>query len=84
MGINGYLLSLSALFAFGGRLGDMLGRRRMVVIGVLVFAVASACCGLTPKGSLAEAWLIFFRIVQGAGAALMFPAAVAIVSRPSR
>jgi len=77
--INGYLLSLSALFAFGGRLGDVLGRRRMVVIGVVVFAVASACCGLTPKGSIAEAWLIFFRVVQGAGAALMFPASVAIV-----
>ena len=77
--INGYLLSLSALFAFGGRLGDVLGRRRMVVIGVIVFAVASACCGLTPKGSIAEAWLIFFRVVQGAGAALMFPASVAIV-----
>jgi EmrB/QacA subfamily drug resistance transporter len=77
--INGYLLSLSALFAFGGRLGDVLGRRRMVVAGVIVFAVASACCGLTPKGSIAEAWLIFFRVVQGAGAALMFPASVAIV-----
>ena len=77
--INGYLLSLSALFAFGGRLGDVLGRRRMVVIGVVVFAVASACCGLTPTGSIAEAWLIFFRVVQGAGAALMFPASVAIV-----
>ncbi len=77
--INGYLLSLSALFAFGGRLGDVLGRRRMVVIGVIGFAIASACCGLTPKGSLAEAWLIFFRVVQGATAALMFPASVAIV-----
>ncbi len=77
--INGYLLSLSALFAFGGRLGDVFGRRHMVVIGVVVFAVASACCGLTPKGSIAEAWLIFFRVVQGAGAALMFPASVAIV-----
>ena len=77
--INGYLLSLSALFAFGGRLGDVFGRRRMVVIGVIVFAVASACCGLTPKGAIAEPWLIFFRVVQGAGAALMFPASVAIV-----
>ena len=46
--INGYLLSLSSLFAFGGRLGDVLGRRRMVVYGVIGFAVASACCGLTP------------------------------------
>jgi EmrB/QacA subfamily drug resistance transporter len=77
--INGYLLSLSALFAFGGRLGDVLGRRRMVVYGVIGFAVASACCGLTPKGSIAEAWIIFFRVAQGAAAALMFPAAVAIV-----
>ncbi len=77
--INGYLLALSALFAFGGKLGDVLGRRRMVVIGVIGFAVASACCGLTPKGSFAGTWLIGFRIIQGAMAALMFPAAVAIV-----
>src|ERR1700748_2682410 len=48
--INGYLLSLSALFAFGGKLGDVLGRRRMVVIGVIGFAVTSAACGFTPKG----------------------------------
>ncbi len=77
--INGYLLALSALFAFGGKLGDVLGRRRMVVIGVIGFAVTSACCGLTPKGSVAEAWIIIFRVLQGATAALMFPAAVGIV-----
>jgi EmrB/QacA subfamily drug resistance transporter len=77
--INGYLLALSALFAFGGRLGDVLGRRRMVVIGVVGFAVASACCGLTPKGSIAETWIIGFRVIQGAAAALLFPAAVGIV-----
>ena len=40
---------------------------------------ASALCGATPTGSAAEAWLIFFRIIQGAGAAIMFPAALAIV-----
>jgi EmrB/QacA subfamily drug resistance transporter len=77
--INGYLLALSALFAFGGKLGDVLGRRRMVVIGVTGFALTSALCGLTPKGSIAEAWIIAFRILQGAAAALMFPAAVGIV-----
>ena len=77
--IKGYLLSLSALFAFGGKLGDMLGRRRMVVVGVVGFAVASACCGLTPTGHLAEAWIIFFRVAQGAAAAIMFPPAVGIV-----
>src|SRR3979490_2098822 len=77
--INGYLLALSALFAFGGKLGDVLGGRRMVVIGVIGFAVTSALCGATPKGSAAEAWLITFRVLQGASAALMFPAAVGIV-----
>ncbi len=77
--INGYLLSLSALFAFGGRLADIAGHRRMVVIGVVVFATASALCGATPTGDGAEAWMIVFRVIQGAGAALMFPAALAIV-----
>src|SRR6202167_3868444 len=77
--VNAYLLSLAALFAFGGRLADTVGHRRMVTLGVIVFAAASAMCGLTPKGSLAEAWIVFFRVVQGAGGAIMFPAALAIV-----
>ena len=78
--INGYLLSLSALFLFGGRLGDVLGRRRMVIVGVIGFAVTSACCGLTPKGGAAEAWIVVFRVLQGAFAAILFPAAIAIVA----
>jgi EmrB/QacA subfamily drug resistance transporter len=77
--INGYLLSLSALFAFGGKLGDVLGRRRMVVIGVVGFGIASAFCGFTPTTGIAETWMIVFRVAQGAFAALMFPAAVGIV-----
>ncbi len=77
--INGYLLSLSALFAFGGRLADIAGHRRMVTIGVVIFATASALCGATPEGGAAELWIITFRVIQGAGAALMFPAALAIV-----
>ena len=77
--INGYWLALSALFALGGKLGDALGRRRMVIIGVTGFAIASACCGFTPKGSIAEPWIIGFRVLQGATAALLFPAAVGIV-----
>src|ERR1700677_3607870 len=77
--VNAYLLSLAALFAFGGRLADTLGHRKMVTLGVIVFAAASAMCGATPKGSLAEAWIVAFRVVQGAGGALMFPAALAIV-----
>ena len=51
----------------------------MCVIGVIVFVGASTLCGLTPTGSVAEAWIVTFRVVQGAGGALMFPAALAIV-----
>src|SRR6202167_1213579 len=79
--VNGYLLSLAALFALGGRLSDILGHRRMCVLGVLIFTGASIMCGLTPKGGAAEAWIVAFRVVQGAGGALMFPAALAIVVR---
>jgi MFS family permease len=78
-GINAYLLALAALFAFGGRLGDTLGHRKMVVTGVIIFAASSAMCGLTPRGSAAEAWLVAFRALQGLGGAIMFPAALAIV-----
>src|SRR5262252_7199433 len=77
--INAYLLTLAALFAFGGRLADIAGHRKMVVLGVIIFAGASALCGLTPHGGAAEAWLVAFRAVQGAGGAIMFPAAIAIV-----
>jgi EmrB/QacA subfamily drug resistance transporter len=77
--VNGYLLSLSALFAFGGRLADIAGHRSMVVLGVIVFATASALCGATPTGGIDETWIITFRVIQGAGAAIMFPAALAIV-----
>jgi EmrB/QacA subfamily drug resistance transporter len=77
--INGYLVSLAALFALGGRLSDVLGHRKMLVLGVIVFAAASTLNGLTPEGDIGEAWIITFRVVQGGGAALMYPAALAIV-----
>src|SRR6516164_10663352 len=77
--INAYLLTLAALFAFGGRLADIAGHRRMVVLGVIIFAGASALCGATPNSGAAEAWLVAFRALQGAGGAIMFPAAIAIV-----
>jgi EmrB/QacA subfamily drug resistance transporter len=77
--INSYLLALAALFAYGGRLADTVGSRRMVTIGIATFAIASALCGATPTGSAAEAWLIAFRALQGVGGALMYPAALAIV-----
>ncbi|MCX4744094.1 MFS transporter [Kitasatospora sp. NBC_01287] len=77
--VNAYLLSLAAFFALGGRLADILGHKRMMLIGTLTFVVSSALCGAAPSGSGAETWLIVFRAVQGLGAALMFPAALAVV-----
>jgi EmrB/QacA subfamily drug resistance transporter len=77
--INAYLLSLAALFAFGGRLADTVGHRKMVTLGVIVFAGSSALCGATPTGGVAETWLVAFRALQGLGGAIMFPAALAIV-----
>ncbi|WP_237405165.1 MFS transporter [Actinacidiphila reveromycinica] len=77
--VNAYLLSLAAFFAYGGRLADTLGHRRVVVMGVLVFAASSLLCGLTPKGGAAQTWIVVFRAVQGVGGAMMFPAALGIV-----
>jgi EmrB/QacA subfamily drug resistance transporter len=79
--VNGYLLSLAALFMLGGKIADVFGHRRILIVGVTGFAAASALCGATPVGSLGEAWIISFRVLQGAFAALMFPAALAIVVR---
>ncbi|GAB3590248.1 MFS transporter [Angustibacter peucedani] len=77
--VNAYLVAMAALFAFGGKLADTLGARRTVTLGVVTFAVASALCGLAPTGAGAEAWLVTFRALQGAGGALMYPAALAVV-----
>ncbi|WP_328861040.1 MFS transporter [Streptomyces sp. NBC_00306] len=77
--VNAYLLSLAAFFALGGRLADILGHRRMMVIGTLIFVISSVLCGCVPDDSFAQSWLIVFRATQGLGAALMFPAALAVV-----
>jgi EmrB/QacA subfamily drug resistance transporter len=77
--VNAYLLALAATFAFGGRLADVVGHKRMVVIGVIGFAATSALCGATPTGGGAQAWIVTFRALQGVFGALMLPAAVAIV-----
>ncbi|WNF30846.1 MFS transporter [Streptomyces sp. C11-1] len=77
--VNAYLLTLAAFFALGGRLSDILGHRRVMLIGTLIFVISSALCGAVPSGDFAQGWLIGFRAVQGIGAALMFPAALAVV-----
>ena len=77
--INAYLVALAATFALGGRLADVWGRRRMVVVGVVGFAATSVLCAVTPAASWAATWLIGSRVLQGVFAALLMPAAVSIV-----
>jgi EmrB/QacA subfamily drug resistance transporter len=77
--VNAYLLSLAAFFALGGRLADIFGHRRVMLTGTLMFVGSSVLCGSVPEGDFAQTWLIIFRATQGLGAALMFPAALAIV-----
>lgn len=77
--VNAYLLSLAAFFALGGRLSDIVGHKRVMLIGTLLFVLSSVLCGCVPAGDLAQTWLIVFRATQGLGAALMFPAALAVV-----
>jgi EmrB/QacA subfamily drug resistance transporter len=77
--VNGYLLSLAALFPLGGRVADIVGHRTTLLVGVFTFALFSALCGATPTGSGGEEWIIVCRVLQGASAAFLFPAALAIV-----
>ena len=65
--INGYLISFGGLLLLAGRLGDLLGRRRLFLIGVALFTVASTLCGLAPT----ETTLTAARFVQGIGAAVV-------------
>ncbi len=74
--ISGYMLALGACFIAGGRLGDVLGRRRMLVAGLVVFGGTSLICGLAPSAGV----IIAFRVVQGAGAAILFAVAIAVVT----
>src|SRR4051794_35203422 len=74
--INAYTLSFAVLLVTGGRLGDIFGRRKVFLIGVVIFGVASATIGLAPN----EGFLVASRAVQGVGAALMMPATLSIIS----
>jgi EmrB/QacA subfamily drug resistance transporter len=73
---NAYALSLGGLLLLGGRAGDLLGRRRMFVLGLLLFSAASLAGGLATS----QAWLLAARAVQGAAGAIVAPAALALVA----
>jgi EmrB/QacA subfamily drug resistance transporter len=74
--VTGYALAFAALMITGGKLADYYGRRRIFVVGLVVFTLASLACGLAPSA----AWLIGARAVQGAGSALMSPATLSIIT----
>ncbi|MEU1686170.1 MFS transporter [Micromonospora sp. NPDC005707] len=73
--VNGYLLMLAAFVLLGGALGDRFGRRRIFLLGVVWFAVASMLCGFA-QGT---GWLIAARFLQGAGGALLTPGSLAVL-----
>jgi len=74
--LSAYMLSLGSLFILGGRLGDIYGRRPMLLAGISVFTAAAVLCAVAPNlGSL-----VVFRVLAGVGAALIFPVGVAVVS----
>jgi EmrB/QacA subfamily drug resistance transporter len=72
---NGYLLTLASLILLGGSLGDRYGRRRMFVVGTLMFAGASVLCGLAPSAEV----LIVARLLQGVGGGLLTPGSLAMI-----
>jgi EmrB/QacA subfamily drug resistance transporter len=74
--VASYGLFLGALILAGGALGDLLGRRRIFLVGVVIFAIASAFCGMA--SSIQQ--LIIARSIQGVGAALLVPGSLAIIS----
>src|SRR5262249_33326516 len=74
--VNAYTLTLAAGIITAAALGDRLGRRRMYVIGLLLFTAASAACALAPNAGL----LITARAIQGLGAALITPLSLTILA----
>ncbi len=74
--VNGYVLTLASAVAFLGKLGDVIGRTRAFLMGIVLFALASAMVGAAPDATTLLTW----RVIQGIGAALMQPASAAMVT----
>jgi EmrB/QacA subfamily drug resistance transporter len=73
---NAYALVFGGLLLLGARAGDLLGRRRMFVIGLVIFSAASLAIGLSPTGG----WMIGARAVQGVGSAILAPTSLALLA----
>jgi len=74
--INAYLLVFAGLAAAGGKLGDVIGLKRLFIVGVLIFGLASLSAGFAQDGY----WIIVARAIQGIGAAVIFPSSMAMVT----
>ena len=74
--VNGYALAFGGLLLLGGRAGDLYGRRRMFIFGVLLFAAGSFAGGLATTST----WLIAARVLQGAGGAIVAPTALSLIA----
>jgi EmrB/QacA subfamily drug resistance transporter len=74
--VNGYALTFGVLLLSGGKLADMLGRRRIFIVGLVIFTASSFFCGFANSAGV----LIGARVVQGVGAALMNPATLSIIT----
>lgn len=74
--VTGYALSFAVLMLSGGKLADMFGRRRVFIVGLVIFTLSSAACGLAGSATL----LIGARVVQGVGAAFMMPATLSLIT----
>ena len=74
--INAYSLFLSSLLLVGGSLGDLFGRKKIFIVGIVIFSISSFLCGISPNDKL----LIAARAFQGVGGALLVPGSLAIIS----
>ena len=74
--VNAYTLTFGGFLLLGGRLADLMGRRRMFMVGLVLFSLASLAGGLAQS----EPWLIAARAVQGLGGAIVSPAALSIIT----
>jgi EmrB/QacA subfamily drug resistance transporter len=74
--VNAYTLTFAVLLVTGGRLGDLFGRRKIFLFGVVVFALSSGAIGFSPN----DTWLVGWRAIQGIGSAMMMPATLSIIT----
>jgi len=74
--VNAYALAFGGLLLLGGRSGDLLGRRRVFIAGIALFALASLAGGLATD----QAWLLVARIIQGIGGAMAAPTSLALIA----